>query len=105
MGFRAKSCDMLLGLNHVEPVRRFVRRHGEFALGTEGETDKATACRDEFRLAVKIGEPVEAAATRQRIDDVQDAFVGGKGQPLRASEGGEQRANTSVSIDAIDVIV
>src|SRR5690349_6249255 len=104
MGFRAKSCDMLLGLNHVEPVRCFVGRDGKLAFGTERDTDKATARRDEFRLAVEIGKPVEGAAAGQCIDDVQDAFIGGKGQPLWAAEWSEQRANTSVPIDAIDVI-
>src|SRR4029453_8621258 len=88
-----------------EAVRGFVRRYGELAVRTEGETDKGTPRRHQFRLAVEIGQPVQSAAAGQRVDDVQDAFVGGEGQTLRAAKGSEQRANASLSIDAIHVIV
>src|SRR5215203_511940 len=110
MDLRANSCDMrwlrmLSGAASVEPVGCLVRRHGQFAVRTERDTDKATARCYQFRLAVEIREPVQAAATRERIDDVQDAFVRRECQPLRPAEGGEQRANAAVAIDAIDVIV
>src|SRR5688572_6297605 len=102
-GQRTATCRW--ELNHVEAVGGLVRRHRKLAVRAERDADKGATRRNQLRLAVEIGQPVQSAATGQRIDHVEDAFVRGEGQPLWPAERREQRANAALPIDAIDVIV